>query len=92
MKKLIASITIRLRQDWFSGLRIIYIAAQQIMQMPRDTIARKRGGAEVQMPREATARERGNHTIPAYGIKYYHGGRCFSGKIFSEICLKTIGL
>ena len=26
------------------------------------------------------------------GIKYYHGGRCFSGKIFSEICLKTIGL
>ena len=42
MKKLITSITIRLRQDWFSGLRI-YIAAQQIMQMSRDTIARKRG-------------------------------------------------
>ena len=42
MNKLITSITIRLRQDWFSELRI-YIAAQQIMQMPRDTIARKRG-------------------------------------------------
>jgi hypothetical protein len=43
MKKLITSITNRLRQDWFSGLRNIYIAAQQIMQMPRDTIARERG-------------------------------------------------
>ena len=29
--------------DWFSGLRIIYIAAQQIVQMPRDIIARERG-------------------------------------------------
>ena len=33
MKKLITSITIRMRQDWFSGLRIIYLAVQQIMQV-----------------------------------------------------------
>ena len=31
------------------------------------------------------ARERGNHTIPAYSIKYSHGGRCFSGKLFSDL-------